>query len=418
MPGSAKKKSEVSTGKTTQVVALHHKSKYMIKKCKDLKNAQEMLDALSSEEAKDTVIVQFDGEEAFKSKQHETKIDGLLHTNSMLAAKIQRLESPDKSTTGGSDSTGKQPSLLQTMYGVTGTKVASPRVVTPVKAHMGRSAFMSNVPAWDTIEKVKLSDSQGSRNGTSSSGSRLLETMNNNYAVEGMSLNIYLFNKTPADSPADIIMYDYVDTLKQHVHWCHRPSVWGDIFRADKGLDPSQRELNDFHHCNRSCVQRKQKQGLSVPKKIKVKGAKSDYLVDAVSLYCPINKGLEMEQVKELVVSNWASFPSSTSIQQVYYTAMSKKSSSVTLLNEVKPLIAVRGFNTVNPDAQYWNRMKGALNVVNVKVEQKDCLSDLFLDKDIEMILQLLFPDQIDETNFGDVWNLPPAIKEFVGPIF
>ena len=68
-------------------------------------------------------------------------------------------------------------------------------------------------------------------------------------------------------------------------------------FWADKGLELKERELNDFHHLNRSCVQRKQKQGLSVPKKIKVKGSKSDYLVDAVSLYCPINKGLTSDEI-------------------------------------------------------------------------------------------------------------------------
>ena len=212
-------------------------------------------------------------------------------------------------------------------------------------------------------------------------------------------------------------MYDFVDTMKQNIHWCHRPNVWKDIFRADKGLELKERELNDFHHLNRSCVQRKQKQGMSVPKKIKVKGSKSDYLVDAVSLYCPINKGLTSDDVKNLVISNWSTFPSNNSIQQVYYTALSKKTSSNTLLNEVKPLIAVRGFNSINPDAQYWNRMRGALNIANVKLEEKECLSDLFLDKDIQMILELLFSDRVDDSNFGDVWDLPDDIKQFVGPI-
>ena len=62
--------------------------------------------------------------------------------------------------------------------------------------------------------------------------------------------------------------------------------------------------------------------------------------------------------------------------------------------------------------------MRGALNIANVKLEEKECLSDLFLDKDIQMILELLFSDRVDESNFGDVWDLPYDIKQFVGPIF
>ena len=46
----------------------------MLKKCKDMKSAKEMLATLSAQETKETVIVQFDGEEAFKLEENETKI--------------------------------------------------------------------------------------------------------------------------------------------------------------------------------------------------------------------------------------------------------------------------------------------------------------------------------------------------------
>ena len=85
------------------------------------------------------------------------------------------------------------------------------------------------------------------------------------------------------------------------------------------------------------------------------------------------------------------------------------------MLCEVKPLSGEG--SDVNPDAQYWNRMKGALIKERVVVHELQHLSDVFLDTDIETIVTTALPntsrDMLKNPRF-----LTPEVFNFIGKGF
>ena len=71
-----------------------------------------------------------------------------------------------------------------------------------------------------------------------------------------------------------------------------------------------------------------------------------------------------------------------------------------------------------NPEASYWIKMQKAVTPANVIVEEREHLSDLFLEEDIKVILKKLFPSRVTDSCFGsDHWTLDKDLQEFVGDI-
>ena len=85
------------------------------------------------------------------------------------------------------------------------------------------------------------------------------------------------------------------------------------------------------------------------------------------------------------------------------------------MLREVKPLSG-EGLN-VNPDAQYWNRMKGAPIKERVVIHQLQHLNDIFLDAKIETIVTTVLPN-ISRDMLKNPHFLTPEVTNFIGKTF
>ena len=211
------------------------------------------------------------------------------------------------------------------------------------------------------------------------------------------------------------MLFDFVDTTKGSVHWCHKAYVWASMFAKDTLSDLSEQVFNTFHHEVRACKQRSKKGGDNLAKTIEVGRKSKPYRLEVASLYRPIPVGLSKDELKTLVVDNLLRFTTDAQIQNCYYSLLAIKTSSTAMLREVKPLS--REGSDVNPDAQYWNRMKGALIKERVVVHELQHLSNVFLDTDIETIVTTALPN-ISRDMLKNPRFLTPEVFKFIGKGF
>ena len=256
---------------------------YKLYKCKSQAHAQTQLDNLGDTEKLTAEVLVFKSNADFYQRQGlltAERVEKLLQENQQLGSTVTKLQASDQAAKKQRTTTdpAKHTKLLAAVETERLTEHATAKVVTPSKPkknpYGGNDPYSDSFSGWQTSESV--SRSSGDDNSPHTGSSKLESKMDQDYAVEGMTLNIYWFNNTPKGAQGSVIMYDFVDSVKHNVHWCHRPHIWRDIFVTDNSFPPEDRTLSTFFHLNRSCQQRKQKQGLNIPKKIKVKGSKSD----------------------------------------------------------------------------------------------------------------------------------------------
>ena len=277
--------------------------------------------------------------------------------------------------------------------------------VTPVKTPM-MSDFMTGIPMWEDLSKEEGNEGNQLALINPDNSLPLLESINTNLKMEGCELHVHVWKTLPEEAIAGVIMYEFMDTSGKQVTqlWCHKSHCWESCLELDKrGL------FTKFMKRHRSCVKRQSPFGSNAPKEYTIRRAGGKNLVlQEQALFAPIPKDISDDDLKKILFNEWDCIIKDDYIQQCYEAAVKLRTKSEHLIREVQPL-------KQNPDAQYWNKLKGSLHTI--KLFKYSCLTEMFMDGDIREILKLVFP-AVKNHNFYGTWKLPEYAQNFAGTGF
>ena len=406
---------DVSTGKAKKnLFAVHFVSDYNLELCDDKPSAEELMKK-SSVDTKDLELLCFPSYEKFNEKFLQIKtsqVESTLKTYNDMIKVNSEVTAQNKLLT----------SRLAELESKTSSKQLkpSPKTNPPVPIVSPQKLLSPKKSANDGFNWKALRKPQPSNDAAGTDAPKPLSLMDavmekrNN---EGMSCNVYWFNKTPTEVSHNVIMYDFVDTRKQTIHWCHRPHLWQVIFKTDFIFPLESQQLTNFFHQTRACKQRAKKGGPNAQKVVEVNNPGGSYDVRCVGLYRGIGKDLDENAIKELLIDNWRLILVNADIMGAYHREVEDTSRSKNVIQETLPLFPKDAKNPgpYNPNAQYWNRLNGCLHKEKIKVIQVTSLNEMFMDEDIQDILMVTGNDIHAHMFTKTGWNIPKELYTYVG---
>ena len=339
-PDKDNSKGKVTTQSSkSEIVCAYLPKVFKLLDCQSEEDAMVLLASFPDSEREGGRVVKSSTHDQFQKQMIEAKEASLHHSimqmdqllkdnanmkeqNKALSARLDAFDSP----------VAKKPKLSQPPLDVASVDSkpsdhagsSGAVVVTPVK-----STF-ANLPTWKKDPRSCLA-ARGSNQRTGKSA--LQNAMAKKNTSKGMTLNLYWLYKPPQQALGTVVLFDFVDSLKGHLHWCHKPDIWGAMFNEDSLLAPKDQQFTGFHHQIRACRQRAQRGGANLGKSIEINKQKGQpYFLEFMSLYRQVSKDLTSSEVKDMFITNLMCLATNHTVQETYHATIGLNSRSTALL--------------------------------------------------------------------------------------